>query len=189
MKTNSPKRDLAARQEAPQNLSSRRLSLYRVLIAAFIFISMMLVTSCQQTSNGQSKVKHKKEQAHVQDTVKPKVSISVNRHYDDKGNLTGFDSTYSSFYSNVKGDTSGLHSLLNDRSLFNGTGMSLFRDPFKSPFLNDTLFHFPSVLNPGLVQKPGNNNHMSMTNKQDSTSTHTHIRKNSTEEAHKNNTR
>jgi hypothetical protein len=189
MKTNSLKRGLAARQEALQNIKARHLLSCRVSIAALIFIGMMLVSSCQQTSNGQSKVEQKKEQAQAQDTVKPKVSISVNRHYDDKGNLTGFDSTYSSFYTNVHGDTSGLHSFLNDHRLFNGTGMSLFREPFKSPFFNDTLFRFPSVLNPELVQKPDINNHMSMTNKQDSTGTRNHIRENNTEAIHKNDSR
>jgi hypothetical protein len=36
----------------------------------------------------------------------------VNRHYDNKGNEIGFDSTYTSFYSNIDGDTVVMDSMM-----------------------------------------------------------------------------
>src|SRR6266705_2989824 len=44
----------------------------------------------------------------------PKVDIKVNRHYDNEGNIIGYDSTYSSYYSNVPGDTTWVHSPMKD---------------------------------------------------------------------------
>jgi hypothetical protein len=43
--------------------------------------------------------------------IKPKVAIKVNRRFDEKGNLIGFDSTYTSYYSNISGDTAQMDSL------------------------------------------------------------------------------
>ena len=93
-------------------------------------------------TNGQDNHNSQKDQALVaQDSLnKPKVNIKVNRRFDEKGNLIGFDSTYSSFYSNVEGDTSGMDSLMSrfDR-YFNRNHSSFFDSQFNSLFFTDSL--------------------------------------------------
>lgn len=44
----------------------------------------------------------------------PKIDSKVTKQYDEKGNLIGYDSTYTEYYSNVEGD-SLLHDSLFDR--------------------------------------------------------------------------
>lgn len=77
----------------------------------------------------------------INDTLnKPNVNIQVNRRYDEKGNLIGFDSTYSSFYSNVKGDTAEMDSLMHSFDTYFFRNHSSFFDRQFSPlFFNDSL--------------------------------------------------
>ena len=71
---------------------------------------------------------------------KPKVDIKVNRHYDDQGNLIGFDSTYSSYYSNIKGDTGKMDSLMRGFDMFfNRNHSSFFNKQFDPLFFRDSL--------------------------------------------------
>ncbi len=48
----------------------------------------------------------------------PEEKVVVNKKYDKKGNLIEFDSTYTSYYSNFKGDTIGLDTTMQDFGLF-----------------------------------------------------------------------
>jgi len=59
---------------------------------------------------------------------------------DNKGNVIGFDSTYTSFYSNVDGDTIKMDSLMRnfDRH-FNLGKTSFFNRELDSLFFNDSL--------------------------------------------------
>jgi hypothetical protein len=100
----------------------------------------LLTVSCQQG--------HTKESAHLaKDSVvssdslkKPDTKIQVNRRYDNKGNLIGFDSTYSSFYSNVQGDTVRMDSLMKRFDTYFGRQHSqLFDQQFNKLFFNDSL--------------------------------------------------
>ena len=70
---------------------------------------------------------------------KPKVNIRVDKHFDDKGNMIGFDSTYSSFYSNMEGDTIKMDSLINsfDQYFYNSHSSFLERQ-FDPLFFNDS---------------------------------------------------
>lgn len=70
----------------------------------FLLGVLLALSSCNEKTNGQPSAKLNKDQT-TDSLSKPKVNINVNRHYDDKGNVIGFDSTYTSFYSNVAGDT------------------------------------------------------------------------------------
>lgn len=118
------------------NLAKRRSLL--VLLAT----TSLMISSCHEKTNGQDSRNLDNDQASVaQDSLsKPKVNIKVNRRYDEKGNLIGFDSTYSSFYSNVKGDTSRMDSLMSrfDR-YFNRNHSSIFDHQFNSLFFTDSL--------------------------------------------------
>jgi hypothetical protein len=107
----------------------------------FVLMTSAIISSCHEKTNGQHSADLKKEQAPAsQDTLnKPKVNIKVNKRYDDKGNLVGFDSTYSSYYSNVQGDTAKMDSLMSsfDR-YFNRNHSSFFDNRFNSLFFNDS---------------------------------------------------
>lgn len=107
-----------------------------------ILAGALMISSCHEKSNGQNATGLKKDHPSVaQDSLnKPEVNIKVNRRYDDKGNLIGFDSTYSSFYSNVKVDTAGMDTLMNrfDR-FFNRHHSSIFDQQFNSLFFTDSL--------------------------------------------------
>lgn len=130
-------------------LSARRKTLYNFpklfasstpVWGALIVVSLLL-SSCQQNTNGQNPEAHEKTTSMEKDSLrKPKVNIQVNKHYDEKGNVIGFDSTYTSFYSNVEGDTARMDSLMNsfDR-YFNRDYSPFFRNEFNSLFFKDSL--------------------------------------------------
>jgi hypothetical protein len=68
--------------------------------------------------------------------TKPQTRVIVNKEYDEDGNLIGFDSTYSYYYSNIQQD-----------SLFGDSNFVRFRKDFfnsfplrQRPFLNDLFF-------------------------------------------------
>lgn len=99
----------------------KRISL---IVLAFILI----LSSC----NGQT-VKEKKEAI---DKNMPKTDIKVNKEYDKDGNLIRYDSTYSSFYSNILNDT-----ILGD-SIFDNFKSQFNQSYFfsKKPYFNDFFF-------------------------------------------------
>ena len=69
----------------------------------------------------------------------PKIDIKVNRRYDEKGNMIGFDSTYTSYYSNMSGDTAQMDSLMGsfDR-YFRQEHSSFFGRQFDPLFFSDS---------------------------------------------------
>src|SRR5688572_17722246 len=129
-------RGLSARQKTRKNSRNCWMLLHptQMLIALALIIS-----SCQM--KGQRGEESKKEATAFRDSLnKPKVNIQVNKHYDNKGNVIGFDSTYTSFYSNVDGDTIKMDSLMRnfDRH-FNLGKTSFFNRELDSLFFNDSL--------------------------------------------------
>ncbi len=124
---------LPARQKT--NPISKKLNLPKTFWIFLASLSLML-SSCHESTKGQD------NEAISQDTVsknQPKVSVKVNRHYDDKGNVIGFDSTYTSYYSNIEGDTSRMDSLMKSfDSYFDRKHSNIFRDEFHSLFFNDS---------------------------------------------------
>jgi hypothetical protein len=95
-----------------------------LIVLAFILI----LSSC----NGQSQ----KEKKVTADKNVPKTDIKVNKEYDKDGNLIRYDSTYSSFYSNIINDT-----ILGD-SIFNNFKSQFNQSYFFSqkPYFNDFFF-------------------------------------------------
>ena len=127
---------LSARQKTRKNSGNYGFSLHSTWM---LLALMWIISSCH--TKGQQEAKSNKESVVARDSLdKPKVNINVNKHYDDKGNVIGFDSTYTSFYSNVEGDTLKMDSLFRsfDRH-FNLGGTSLFGRHFDSLFFNDSL--------------------------------------------------
>lgn len=75
----------------------------------------------------------------------PRISIRVNKKYDDKGNLVQFDSSYSYVYSTQAGNTNqvnadSLYYRFNDllRTQYN----NLFERRLNSVFFSDSLFKY-----------------------------------------------
>src|SRR5687767_14208647 len=120
-------RGLSARQKT----SNHSRTYWFLLHPTWMLIALaLIISSCH--IKGQDGAESKNKSANVSDSLdKPKVNIKVNKHYDDKGNVVGFDSTYSSFYSNVEGDTLKMDSLFRsfDRH-FNLGRTSLFNRHF-----------------------------------------------------------
>jgi hypothetical protein len=105
----------------------------KLLLVALTFL--FSIASCQ-VKKKQPEVKAEKN------TVQPKVDIKVNRRYDDKGNLIGFDSTYSSYYSTHKGDTVLMDSLFKKFDFsFNRKYPSILDEHFGKLFFEDSLLY------------------------------------------------
>jgi hypothetical protein len=121
--------------------SARRDSIKQTSVAAWLFIlGCVILISCHEKSNGQDSAKADNKNTTPDSLYKPKVNIKVNRHYDDKGNVVGFDSTYTSFYSNVEGDTGRMDSLIKSFDLFFRRDHARdFHRSFNSLFFNDSL--------------------------------------------------
>jgi hypothetical protein len=119
----------------------------------FIIAVMFALTSCHEKSNGQSASLAHKE-ALVSDSLhKPKIDIKVNRHYNEKGEMIGFDSTYSSYYSNIQGDTIAMDTLFKGfDSYFKNSHSSLFGKQFNDLFFRDSLV-YPDFFHNDFFQK------------------------------------
>ena len=96
----------------------------------------LLVSSCDKDSRGQT-ADLKKDQ--TDSVIKPKIDIKVNRRFDEKGNMIGFDSTYTSYYTNIIGDTSRMDSLMGSFDhYFRTDHPRFFRDQFDPLFFSDS---------------------------------------------------
>jgi hypothetical protein len=129
--------------KAPEQsgLSARRKTFYKSQnpTLGFLLILLLFVSSCNEKTSGQNPEKNPRTSVDADSLHKPKVNIKVNKHYDDKGSVVGFDSTYTSFYSNVEGDTLKMDSLMSsfDRN-FKRDHSLLFDRDFNSIFFNDS---------------------------------------------------
>lgn len=103
-----------------------------------IIVLILLLGSCNETSKGQQS---DPRIARAQDSINnPKVNVNVNRRFDDKGNLIEFDSVYSSYYSNVRGDTSQMDSIMKGfDTFFHNQHPMFFNNQMNTLFFNDSL--------------------------------------------------
>ncbi len=96
----------------------------------------LILNSC----NGQKKTE-KTEMA--KDTITPKTNIIVNKEYDDEGNLIRYDSTYSSYYSNIVTDTLFGDSVFsNFKNFFNQSYGFSTQPYFNNFFFEDSLLKY-----------------------------------------------
>ena len=125
---------LSARRGATKGNTSRIFHTGRLGITMTVLA--LLLSSCDRDSKGQTADLKKNQTDSV---IKPKVDIKVNRRFDEKGNLIGFDSTYTSYYSNISGDTAQMDSLMGsfDR-YFREDHSSFFKKQFDPLFFNDS---------------------------------------------------
>lgn len=125
-------------------LSARRVATDRITSGIFrmstqalaLTVLALLLSSCDGNTNGQS---GDFENNQTESLQKPKIDIKVNRRYDEKGNMIGFDSTYTSYYSNISGDTLQMDSLMGsfDR-YFREDHSTFFRKQFDPLFFSDS---------------------------------------------------
>jgi hypothetical protein len=125
---------LSARQGATDQMMNRMFSIAKYGIPMLVLA--ILISSCHEKTNGQSAMLKKTAPDSL---AKPKIDIKVNKRYDEKGNLIGFDSTYSSYYSNISGDTAQMDSLMGsfDR-YFRREHSTFFGRQFDPLFFNDS---------------------------------------------------
>lgn len=127
MKQNATRDGLSARQKT-------------IIHSRFLFTLMLLLSlsACHEKTNGQEQAETKPTITVPDNTHKPDVKIQVNKRYDDKGNLIGFDSLYSSYYSSVPDDT--LDSLHHGfEAYFSQKHSAFFNNRMNSLFFSDTL--------------------------------------------------
>ena len=132
MKTTLKQNGLSAKRKTIDNFLNPFFGLLLVLL--------LFLSSCQEKTRGQNPEEKNRISTVAKDSLnKPKVNIKVNKHYDDKGNVIGFDSTYTSFYSNLEGDTAKMDSLMGGFDRYFKRDHSLFFDnQFNSLFFNDS---------------------------------------------------
>jgi len=135
MNSNSNTVSLSARQKANFHFGNYFWMLLLLLV--------LLLASVVNTS-GQSKQLKKV----LPKGNEPIVDIKINRHYDNKGNVIGYDSTYSSYYSSAPGDTIWMHKVMKDFNRhFDDSRISFFERHFDRPFLEDTIIMTPHSFN------------------------------------------
>jgi hypothetical protein len=127
----------------------------------FILPVIMFATGCD--AQHKKNEKQQKETAAIQQDIKPHVSWKVNKKYDDKGNLIGYDSTYTwTYFSNGK-----THSVQTDsvmaafRQQFNAQFPSIFNRNFGEPIWSDSLF-YRDFATPGYFMKKWNEHYFDM---------------------------
>lgn len=125
---------LPARQRVTNRIKVRKFKTSAFGIS--IILLALLLSSCDGNTNGQSTESKKNNKDSLQ---KPQIAIKVNRQYDKKGNMIGFDSTYTSYYSNISGDTTKMDSLMGSFDhYFKKNHSSFFRNQFDPLFFNDS---------------------------------------------------
>ena len=119
----------------------------------FALMVMSLVTGCnaQNNQNDMSKAQEKS----TADTQKnqPQIHTRVNKKFDKNGNLIGYDSTYTSYYSNWKKDTLLADSVMSGFiPYFNKRFPGMMANPFDKMFFEDSLmqndFFYDNFFNP-----------------------------------------
>jgi hypothetical protein len=97
------------------------------ILYLLIFFSAFISCNSQEIKQENNKAEIKK----------PHEEVTVNRKYDENGNLIEFDSTYTYYYSNIEGDTIDVNSMLNDfPAFFNNEFFNLHSKNMFNPFFN-----------------------------------------------------
>ena len=88
-----------------------------------------------QSQNSKEKIKSEV----INDTIKPQTKVTVKKQFDEFGNLIHLDSTYSYFYSNIKGDS------ILEKDVFNKFKLNFNNQftPLDSFFKNDFFMSSP----------------------------------------------
>jgi hypothetical protein len=103
-----------------------------------IMFFMLAISMTLSGCNGQTK------NADNQPTKdSPQINVKVKKEYDKDGNLIKYDSTYSSYYSNIKGDTILRDSIFHDFTNHFKKNYSFSDHPyFRNFFFQDSLLMY-----------------------------------------------
>ena len=103
-----------------------------------ILIIIVAISLSVASCNGQIKKTERQSKKNL-----PQTSIKVNKEYDKNGNIVKYDSTYSSYYSNIKGDSSLKDSNFNNfKKQFNQSYFFSNQPFFKNFFFEDSLLKY-----------------------------------------------
>jgi hypothetical protein len=122
---------------------------------ALIIFSLFIISGCDSPA---AKKITQKFNSHKTDSIRdasiPKTSVTVNKKYDDKGNLLRYDSTYSYIYKSPGGTRSiGADTLYSHfRNYYNRNYDSIFNQRLGDVFFNDSL-HKYDFLQPDYFRK------------------------------------
>ena len=102
-------------------------------IIASLFLSVAVLSGCKGQNNEETN----------KSINQPQTEVTVNKEYDENGNVIRYDSTYSYYYSNIDGDYLLEDSIIsNFKDYFNknfGFPSSPFFDEF---FIQDSLMQY-----------------------------------------------
>jgi hypothetical protein len=103
-----------------------------------IIVIVLALSITLWSCNGQTKATEKQKGNNL-----PQTNIKVNKEYDKNGNIIKFDSTYSSFYSNVKADSNLRESIFkNFKQQFNRSYFFSNQPYFRDFFFADSLLKY-----------------------------------------------
>lgn len=106
-----------------------------------IIFCFLIFTSCEAQNKDNNQNKKVSDSIEVFNHT-PKIDIKVNKQFDEDGNQIGFDSTYTSYYSNVEGDTMLMDSLFKQFSpFFQSRYPDFFNSQFDNIFFNDSMIY------------------------------------------------
>lgn len=139
MQTVAKTNGLSARRKHHQ---SKIIDVKHAMAISLFIAAGLLLLSCDKAKTHEA-AEVRDSAAVVPDSAhKPNVDIRVNRHYDKNGNIIGFDSTYTSYYSDIKGDTARMKMLFRDFDNYFGKQHGpLFQNDFNRLFFKDSIFY------------------------------------------------
>jgi hypothetical protein len=129
-----------------------------------LFLLPILVMTVGCNAQHKQNEKQENQTTETRQDNKPQVSWKVNKKYDDKGNLIGYDSTYTWTYSSKGGK---VHNVQADsvmaafRKQFNAQFPSIFSRHFGDPIWSDSLF-YRDFTTPDYFMKKWNEHYFNM---------------------------
>ena len=107
-------------------------------------VALTIASAACNAQNKKTEGDHTKTADATLPVDSPKVNVRVNKVYDDQGNLVRYDSTYSSVYNGMGGDSLRMDSLMQQfMGQFGGPGgMGIMGPGMENLFFNDSLLGY-----------------------------------------------
>lgn len=107
-------------------------------------VALTMASAACNAQNKKSEGDHKGTADATLPVDSPKVNVRVNKVYDDQGNLVRYDSTYTSMYNGMGGDSLRMDSLMQQFLGRFGTqgGMGMMGPGMDNLFFNDSLLGY-----------------------------------------------
>lgn len=108
---------------------------------AFCLLSMLLMAPCTAQESNNSLKEDEKENSNAL-KIKPEENIKVNKEFDEDGNLIRYDSIYTSYYSNIKGNPKMRDSIFQNFRKHLKEKKMIGNSMFEDFFFKDSLLNF-----------------------------------------------